>query len=65
MQSCIVLKTLFGLCEIIGYHMVSVATFNSIVKNGGVPTLILISHKRVILDNTTWYQINANTKMFT
>ena len=42
--------------------MVSVATFNSIVKNGGVPTLILISHQRVILDNKTWYQINANTQ---
>ena len=35
------------------YHMVSMATHNAILKNRGIPTEILISHKQHILEYKT------------
>ena len=42
-------------------HMVSVTINNlkAILKNGGIPSKILIAHQQPILGYKTWYQINA------
>ena len=44
--------------------MVSMATHYAILKNGSVPTNILISQQYLILEYYTWYQIKAETFVF-
>ena len=55
MRNKVVLKNKFGYLK----YMVSMATRNAILKNGGIPTRSIISQLLLILDNKTWYQIKA------
>ena len=57
MRNKVVIKiNWFGLCE---KCMVSVATGNAILMNGGRPRSLIISQLLLIFDNKQWYQTKA------
>ena len=44
--------------------MVSMATYNAFLKNGDIPTKVLISQQQLIRNFQTWYQLNVKNMIF-